>query len=99
MINNYKEYNNINQQSKESMIAKAAENSNTNENTLINNTDEVEELLRSVIAQLQVVATAIGTNTTAVNSATTAINEARTTITGAVNTQGDAIVSAINNHE
>ena len=53
MINNYKEYNNLGQQDKESAIAKAAENSNTNEGTLIANTDEVESLLRTVISKLE----------------------------------------------
>ena len=53
MIENYKQYNNLPQKDKESAIAKAAENSNTNENTLIANTDEVESLLRTVISKLE----------------------------------------------
>jgi len=53
MIENYEQYNDKPQQDKESMIAKAAENSNTNEGTLITNTDEVESLLRTLIQKIE----------------------------------------------
>lgn len=53
MIENYEQYNNQPQQDKESMIAKAAENSNTNEGTLIANTDEVKSLLRTLIQKVE----------------------------------------------
>lgn len=62
MITNHEQYNNVPQQDKESMIAKAAENSNTNENTIIANTDEVEGLLRTLIQKID----SLNTNTDAI---------------------------------
>lgn len=53
MTTGYKQYNNYSQQDKDSMRTLAADTSNANETTLINQTDQVESLLSSVIKELQ----------------------------------------------
>lgn len=98
MIENYKEYNNLSQQNKESAIAKAAEDSNTNETTIIANTDEVESLLRTVIQRLDSIdnhVDEVENKLDAIESDLTTVNSSVGGVTHEVTSQGQAIVQAI----
>lgn len=53
MPTTYKDYNNYSEQDKDSMRTLAADTSNTNESTIISQTDQVESLLSTVITRLE----------------------------------------------
>lgn len=55
MATSYKDYNNYSQQDKDSMRTLAADTSNTNEETLISQTDNVETLLSTIITKLETI--------------------------------------------
>lgn len=91
MIENYEQYNNQPQQDKESMIAKAAENSNTNEGTLISQTDQVESLLSEISGKLST----LHSDLTTLHSDLGTLNTTTGQVKSEVTTQGQAIVAAI----
>lgn len=91
MIENYEQYNNQPQQDKESMIAKAAENSNTNEGTLISQTDQVESLLTEISGKLST----LHSDLTTLHSDLGTLNTTTGQVKSEVTTQGQAIVAAI----
>lgn len=95
MINNYKEYNNLGQQDKESAIAKAAENSNSNENTIIANTDQVEGLLSDILADVTNHLAVIEGKLDSIEGEITTVKTAVDGTTQEVTRQGQAIVQAI----
>lgn len=95
MINNYKEYNNLGQQDKESAIAKAAENSNSNENTIIANTDQVEGLLSDILADVSNHLATIEGKLDNIEGEITTVKTAVDGTTQEVTRQGQAIVQAI----
>lgn len=53
MPTTYKDYNNYSEQDKDSMRTLAADTSNTNESTIISQTDQVESLLSTIITRLE----------------------------------------------
>lgn len=98
MIENYEQYNNQPQQDKESMIAKAAENSNTNEGTLISQTDQVESLLTEISGKLSTLHSDLSTLHSDLNTLHSDLGTLNTTtgqVKSEVTTQGQAIVTAI----
>lgn len=95
MIENYKEYNNLSQQNKESAIAKAAENSNTNEGALIANTDQVEGLLSDILADVSNHLAVIEGKLDNIEGEITTVKTAVNGTTQEVTRQGQAIVQAI----
>ena len=95
MIENHEQYNNVPQQDKESMIAKAAENSNSNENTIIANTDQVEGLLGDVLAEIQNRLGAIEGKLDTIDGSLTTLNGTCAGTTREVTSQGQAIVQAL----
>ena len=98
MIEDYKVYNNLPQQDKESAMAKAAENSNTNEGTLIEQTDEVESLLSTISSQLTTLhndMTTLNNSLGTIHSDLVTLNTTTGQVKSEVTTQGQAIVAAI----
>lgn len=95
MATGYKDYNNYSQQDKESMMAYAADTSNTNETTIIAQTDQVESLLSSLVAKLDTLAGKIDT----LNGKIDTLDGSVDLTTAEVKTQGEAIVAAINNQQ
>lgn len=78
----YKDYNNYSQQDKDSMRTDADIKSNTNEQTLISQTDQVESLLADVKSLLGDIKTALGT----VNNNLTTIEGKQDTAKGVLDT-------------
>lgn len=102
MIEDYKAYNNLPQQDKESAMAKAAENSNTNEDTLIAQTDQVESLLSTIHSDLGTIHTDLTNLKTALEyilSTAGNIYSRQATIDSDIKAQGQAIVAAINGQQ
>lgn len=95
MIENHEQYNNVPQQDKESMIAKAAENSNSNENTIIANTDQVEGLLSDILADVSNHLATIEGKLDNIEGEITTVKTAVNGTTQEVTRQGQAIVQAI----
>lgn len=95
MIENYKDYNNLSQQNKESAIAKAVENSNANEGTIIANTDEVEGLLSNILATFSNKLDSIAGKLDSIESELATVNSSVNGVTSEVTHQGQDIVRAL----
>jgi hypothetical protein len=65
----YKDYNNYSQQDKDSMRTDSSIKSNTNESTIISQTDQVESLLTDIKNLLTTIKNNNDTNTTAIVNA------------------------------
>lgn len=65
----YKDYNNYSQQDKDSMRTDSSIKSNTNESTIISQTDQVEPLLTDIKNLLTTIKNNNDTNTTAIVNA------------------------------
>lgn len=65
----YKDYNNYSQQDKDSMRTDSSIKSNTNESTIISQTDQVESLLTDIKNLLTTIKDNNDTNTTAIVNA------------------------------
>lgn len=98
MIEDYKAYNNLPQQDKESAIAKAAENSNANESTLITQTDDVESMLQTIIQKLDTIDGHVDQVEGKMDTIEADLIDIKSGVGGTtleVTTQGQAIVQAI----
>ena len=91
MTEDYKEYNNYSQKEKESMMAANTTTSNQNEATIIGDVDDVETLLGDIKTELA----NIKSEVTAIKTTAGNIYSRQDTINTSVNTQGQAIVAAI----
>lgn len=84
MAEDYKHYNKFAQQDKDSMRTAMHEQSNENEATLIDQTDEVEGLLRTVIARLESLMAYTDQLEAKVDATTTAVGNAQVAIVNAI---------------
>jgi hypothetical protein len=84
MPTTYKDYNNYSEQDKDSMRTLAADTSNTNESTIISQTDQVESLLSTVIARLETLHADVDQVETKIDAVKTAVQNADTHIVTAI---------------
>ena len=84
MPTTYKEYNNYSQQDKDSMRTLAADTSNTNEATIISQTDQVESLLSTIITRLETLHADVDQVETKIDAVKTAVQNADTHIVTAI---------------
>ena len=84
MPTTYKEYNNYSQQDKDSMRTLAADTSNTNESTIISQTDQVESLLSTIITRLETLHADVDQVETKIDAVKTAVQNADTHIVTAI---------------
>ena len=82
----YKDYNNYSQQDKDSMRTDADIKSNTNEQTLISQTDQVEALLGDIKTALATLKTAVDDVKAAVNANGSAIQGKQDVAKGVLDT-------------
>lgn len=82
----YKDYNNYSQQDKDSMRTDADIKSNTNEQTLISQTDQVEALLGDIKTALAALKTAVDDVKAAVNTNGSAIQGKQDVAKGVLDT-------------
>ena len=82
----YKDYNNYSQQDKDSMRTDADIKSNTNEQTLISQTDQVEALLGDIKTALAALKTAVNDVKSAVNTNGSAIQGKQDAAKGVLDT-------------
>ena len=82
----YKDYNNYSQQDKDSMRTDADIKSNTNEQTLISQTDQVEALLGDIKTALAALKTAVNDVKAAVNTNGSAIQGKQDAAKGVLDT-------------
>jgi len=82
----YKDYNNYSQQDKDSMRTDADIKSNTNEQTLISQTDQVEALLGDIKTALAALKTAVDDVKAAVNANGSAIQGKQDVAKGVLDT-------------
>lgn len=91
MATGYEEYNNYSQQDKDSIRTMDAETSNQNEATIIDQTDEVESLIKTtngkldtLAGKLDIIAGYIDQLESKVDAVTTAVGNADTRIVNAI---------------
>lgn len=84
MPTTYKDYNNYSEQDKDSMRTLAADTSNTNESTIISQTDQVESLLSTVIARLETLHTDVDQVESKLDAIKTSVQNADTHIVTAI---------------
>lgn len=87
MPTTYKDYNNHSQQDKDSMRTLAADTSNANEQTLIAQTDNVEELLTAIDTKLGTIIGHVDQLEAKVDAVKTAVQNADTHIVAAIQSQ------------
>lgn len=95
MPDTYKQYNNYSQQDKDSMRTEADIASNTNEQTLISQTDQVESLLGDIKTLLGDVKTALGQIKTSVDNTKTSVDAVKTSVDN-TKTAVDDVKAAVN---
>lgn len=84
MPTTYKDYNNYSEQDKDSMRTLAADTSNTNESTIISQTDQVESLLSTIITRLETLHADVDQVETKIDAVKTAVQNADTHIVTAI---------------
>lgn len=81
---NYEDYNNYSEQDKDSMRTLASDKSNDNETTLINQTDQVESLLSTIITRLETLHADVDQVESKLDSIKTSVQNADTHIVTAI---------------